>query len=234
MSVVGPALAFLHETLSSLELVLWGEVALAQLGAPTTVNSIMIIPTAGQFDLAARMLVDAGCRTAPWSYGTLDPRLIEACNNPAIQRIHASVAQQYYMLDLNSLRFEFSSPELRALKLLLIRAHYVDLAPPKHLGDIAGGQFTRVRNFYYPGKLVLLKSFIAALLNNKAAAATATTWDIILETWAVSYLCGYLDVGVDAFDSCPDNSIKDWYNHAIRRDRGGLDRSITKRTGRLG
>ena len=46
-------------------------------------------------------------------------------------------------------------------------------------------------------------------------------------------LSGYLDVPLDALDSCPDEAVKEWFNEAIRRDKGGLDKSITKRTGRL-
>ena len=41
-----------------------------------------------------------------------------------------------------------------------------------------------------------------------------------------------LNVDVDALDACEDEAVKDWYNKNIRRDQGGLNRAINKRTGR--
>jgi hypothetical protein len=50
--------------------------------------------------------------------------------------------------------------------------------------------------------------------------------------WAISYICGLLNVGVDALDTCKDEGVRNWYNKKIRRDQGSLNREINKRMGR--
>jgi hypothetical protein len=44
--------------------------------------------------------------------------------------------------------------------------------------------------------------------------------------------CGPSVREVDALDDCEDEAVKDWYNKSIRRDQGGLDRTINKWMGR--
>jgi hypothetical protein len=110
----------------------------------------------------------------------------------------------------------------------MLRPSFVEIAPPvQHEVDPAKF-FRKGGNFYYPNKLVLLESMIKTLLKEEQP----TTWETLLTAWAVSYICGYLDVDIDALDGCDDENVKAWYNAALRRDQGGLDRTWTKRRGR--
>ena len=109
----------------------------------------------------------------------------------------------------------------------MIHNDYVHLSPPCNQAEAKN--FILEDNFHYPHKLILLESFIRTLLKDNEP----TSWKYLLEAWATGYICGYLDVGVDVLDKCGDEMVKAWYNKAIRRDKGGLDKSRTKRTGRL-
>ena len=71
------------------------------------------------------------------------------------------------------------------------------------------------------------------LLVEKAAGNMINDWSLLLSVWIISYICGWLGVGVDALDDCEGDRVRDWYDKNIMRDQGGLDRTINKRTGRI-
>jgi len=77
-----------------------------------------------------------------------------------------------------------------------------------------------------------LESFIRVILEEEAAGMD-DYWSELLSAWAISYVCGMLNVGVDALYTCEDEGVRNWYNKNIMRDQGGLNREINKRTGRL-
>lgn len=192
----------------------------------------MLVPAEQDFDLAVRKLEDAGFRLAPWSYASVDPEILmkKKENAEKLQAMHARVAKQHRALDTHSTRFVFPQDEF---KLVVLRPSFVEIAPPVGLQQKvdAAPEFFRKDddgNFYYPDKLVLLESMIKTLLKEEQP----TMWKSLLTAWAVSYICGYLDVGVDALDGCEDENVRVWYNAAIRRDQGGLDQTRNIRTGR--
>lgn len=112
-------------------------------------------------------------------------------------------------------------------KIALLRPEYVDIALPvgpqeEHATEADGKWFRRDDNLYYPEKIVLLERLIRTLLKE----VQPTMWKTILRGWSVGYICGYIDVELDALDGCENEDVKTWYNSAIRRDQGGLDRTI--------
>lgn len=186
----------------------------------------MLVPTEDDFDLAMRKLEDAGFRPAPWSYASVNPEILDKKENAEkLQAMHTRVAKQYRTLDTHSKRFMFPQNEF---KLVMLHPSFVEITPPVQQKADTAKFFCKNSNFYYPDKLVLLESMIKTLLKEEQP----TTWRSLLTAWAVSYICGYLDVCVDALDGCEDENVKEWYNAAIRRDQGGLDRTRNKRTGR--
>ena len=79
---------------------------------------------------------------------------------------------------------------------------------------------------------MLLESFICVIPEENEAGMDGF-WAGCVSVWAISYICGLLNVGVDALDDCEDEGVRDWYNKNIRRDQGSLNREINKRTGRV-
>ena len=77
---------------------------------------------------------------------------------------------------------------------------------------------------------MLSESFIYVALEEETAGERVYNLSLLLAAWAISYICGMLNVDVDALDACEDEAVKDWYNKSIRRDQGGLNRAINKRT----
>jgi hypothetical protein len=195
----------------------------------------MFIPAEEDFLAAVEKLEHAGFRRTPWSYATKDPDLLGT--NPRTLRIHGSRIREYERFDQHSVRFHFPSSFNAREKVVLLRSQYVHLSPPS-AAEIATAphllteRFFVDGNLYYPNKVVLLESFIRVTLEEEKEGDGVYNWSELLGAWAISYICGMLNVGVDALDACEDEAVKDWYNKNTRRDQGGLNREINKRTGR--
>ncbi|KAI9875801.1 MAG: hypothetical protein M1830_007992, partial [Pleopsidium flavum] len=127
-------------------------------------------------------------------------------------------------------------------RVVLLRSSYVHLTPPIEAalpssthtfpGSLSTSHFYVDNNLYYPDKVQLLESLIKVILEDKDTGYLKT-WQTLLRAWAISYVYGELNVENDALDVCEDADVKSWFNKAIRRDQGGLDRTITKRKGRI-
>jgi hypothetical protein len=195
----------------------------------------MFVPAEEDFLAAVGKLEDAGFRRTPWSYATKDPDLLGT--DPLTSKIHRSRIREYERFDEHSVRFHFPSSFNLREKVVLLRSAYVHLSPPS-AAEIATAphlpaqQFFVDGNLYYPNKVVLLESFIRVTLKEENEGEGVYNWSELLGAWAISYIYGMLNVDVDALDACEDEAVKDWYNKNIRRDEGGLNREINKRTGR--
>jgi hypothetical protein len=193
----------------------------------------MLVPTEEDFLTAVKKLEDAGFHRTPWSYATVDPELLGT--DPITLKIHRREIQKRERFDQHSVRFHFPSSFNIREKVVLLQSRYVHLSPPSAeqisiAPHLPAQQFFVNGNLYYPNEVVLLESFIRVILEEKAAGMY--NWSALLSAWAISYVCGLLDVDVDALDTCEDERVRDWYNKKIRRDQGGLNRAINKRTGR--
>ncbi|KAF2790583.1 hypothetical protein K505DRAFT_377421, partial [Melanomma pulvis-pyrius CBS 109.77] len=210
--------------LHPLKVVVWGEQAIAFLGAGTLLNSYMLIPSESDFDLAAQKLVKAGFRPAPWSYGIIDPHLLP--DDEISRRINPMDIPGYRMLDDNSVRFQFPAGFSGPERVVLLRSKYVGLSPPND--PISMQRFHCHENLYYPNKALLLESFIRTLLQDSPGF-----WRDALGGWAISYVYGLLMVEDTVLDSCDEENVRLWFNEKIRRGKGGLDRTtVSKRVGR--
>jgi hypothetical protein len=122
-------------------------------------------------------------------------------------------------------------------KVALVQSRYAHLSPPGSATQIPTAPhlptqpFFVIHNFCYPNKVVLLESFIRVILEEEEAGME-DYWSGLLSAWAISYICGHLDVALDALDTCEDEGVRNWFNKNIYRDQGGL-REINKRTGRV-
>lgn len=186
----------------------------------------MLIPSDSDFSQAVSKLEQAGFSNIPWSYGTVDPKILETNDDPVLHRTYLKRQRDFAKLDAHSTRFHFPPDRGFSVKLVLLRSDYVELDIPQG-STSAGGFDSQDGIFHYPNKLVLLASVIRTLLKEKPSY-----WKSLLTAWAISFICGHLDVSLDALDGCPNDDVKDWFNKTIRRGQGGLDKSITKRTGR--
>jgi len=212
------------QALHPVKVVVWGEAAMAFLGAVTLLNSYMLIPSESDFDLAARKLVEAGFRPAPWSYGITDPQLRP--DNEITRRINPMDIPGWRMLDNNSVRFQFPAGLSGPERVVLLRSTYVGLSPPNDLSSMQ--RFYCHETLYYPNSALLLESFIRTLLRDSPGF-----WRDLLEGWSISYIYGILMVEDTVLDSCDEESIRLWFNENIRRGKGGLDRTtVTKRVGK--
>ncbi|KAN0070899.1 hypothetical protein V8E54_011064 [Elaphomyces granulatus] len=224
------------KALNPIKAVVWGEMAMIYLGVPIIPNSFMLIPAEKDFAAAVKKLEDAGFHRTPWTYGTtVDPKII---TDPTTLRVHKRQSKKYERFDHHSVRFNFPSSFDIKETVVLLESCYANLSPPSD-GQISIApylsipQFSVDGNLYYPNELVLMESFIRVLLVEKAAGNMKNDWSLLLSVWIISYICGWLDVGVDALDDCEDDRVRDWYNKNIMRDQGGLNRAINKRTGRI-
>ncbi|KAI9772216.1 MAG: hypothetical protein M1840_000965 [Geoglossum simile] len=196
----------------------------------------MIVPAEEDFLAAVKKLEDSGFHGMPWSYGTVDPELLGT--DPLTLEIHRGEIQKYERFDQHSVRFHFPSSFNIEEKVLLLQSRYVHLSPPSAAQistapHLLTQQFFVSGNLYFPNKIVLLESFIRVILVEEAAGKVVNDWSPLLSAWAISYICGMLDVGADALDTCEDEKVGAWYNENIGRDRGGLNKAINKRTGRM-
>lgn len=170
----------------------------------------MLVPLDNSHSVAVERLKNAGFCHSTWSYGSLDSGTFTGEDkDPFLRRIHADIARQYQMLDDHSTRFQFPlhfPGEFRTLKLILLCGNYVEIRPPLALQSVDG--YTQDGIFYYPDAVVLLESIIKTLLKD----GKESTWRSMLETWAISYVCGYLDVSLDALDKCPDTAVREWFS----------------------
>ncbi|KAI9860740.1 MAG: hypothetical protein M1813_005663 [Trichoglossum hirsutum] len=197
-------------------------------------QSFMFILTEEDFLAAVKKLEDGGFHRKPWSYATVDPELLGT--NLVTLKIHRREIREYERFDQHSVRFHFPSSFNISEKVVLLQSCYVHLSPPSAAQISTAPHLPTQRffvngNLYYPSKVVLLESFIRVILEEKAAGVY--NWSGLPSAWAISYVCGMLSVGVDALDTCEDERVRDWYNKNIRRDQGGLNRAINKRTGRM-
>ena len=199
-------------------------------------QGFMLVPAEQDFSAAVEKLEGAGFRRIPWSYATVDPDLLGT--NPMTVRIHKKRIREFERFDQHSVRFHFPPTVNMREKVALVQSRYVHLSPPGSATQISTAPhlptqpFFVIDNLYYPNKVVLLESFIRVILEEEAAGMD-DYWSGLLSAWAISYICGMLNVGVDALDTCEDEGVRNWYDKNIMRDQGGLNREINKRTGRL-
>ncbi|KAK5988304.1 hypothetical protein PT974_12451 [Cladobotryum mycophilum] len=216
------ALSELQELLKPLEVVVWGEAAMASLGVPVVPHNIMLVPSEQDYAAVLDRVEREGFRNTPWSYGSLDPADIEAHpESKRLRQIHATADQHYMILNIHSTRYKFPSGRFPSLQLLFLRPDYVDLGPPLPStpdgpsscqdGSIA---FTRQGIFLYPDVSTLLKSFIRTGLKDE----DGKTWKTILYVWITSYICVYLPVRPDSLDGCKDESVKELFSQLIQSD----------------
>jgi len=216
------ALDYVAKTLHPIRVAVWGEEAMGFLGVPTILNSYMLVPSEADFDSAVKKLTDANFLLAPWSYGSIDPEVL-AKRSEITQRVHRKAIPKYQMLDAQSARFHLPTSNFHPEKVVLLRSSYVEMRPPTDTLSLQ--QFTCHENLYYPDKLILLESFIKALLKD-----SMNIWRSLLGCWAISYVYCTLMVDDDALDFCEDAKVREWFNEAIKRGKGGLDRTTwTKR-----
>jgi hypothetical protein len=182
----------------------------------------MLVPSEADFDCAVKKLTDANFIHTPWSFASLDPKVL-ADKSEIAQRITLEVIPEFRMLDAHSTRFDFPTSNFYPEKVVLLRSSYVEMRPPADAPCLQ--QFTCYENIYYPDKVTLLESFIKTLLKT-----SMNRWRSLLTCWAVAYVYGMLMVNDDALDSCEDAKVREWFNEAIRRGKGGMDRTTcTKR-----
>ena len=198
----------------------------------------MLIPSESEFPKAVKKLQEAGFREAPWSYDVVDPSKV--LDDPSSQFAAADATEDFQNLNTHSERYLF--PLLDKMgesshegKVVLLRGDYVHLYPPHSNEDgravsraLSGDMMRLEGNIYWPAPELLLESFIKTLLQEGS-----NEWELTLVAWAISYVYGYLDVGVDVLDGCADEDVKRWFNNKIRRDQGGLDEARTKRHGKV-
>ena len=55
---------------------------------------------------------------------------------------------------------------------------------------------------------MLLESFIRVILVEEAAGMMIHDWSSLLSAWNISYICGMLNVGIDALDTCEDGGAR--------------------------
>src|SRR2546423_5355304 len=130
------------------------------------------------------------------------------------------------MLDAHSVRFEFPTSNYYPIKIVLLKSSYVELCPPTNV--ISAQQFSYNKNLFYPNKVLLLESFARTLLKEDMSE-----WRALLTAWAISYVYGELGIADNALDDCNNEDVKKWFNEAIRRDEGGMNRTLNKRVGRV-
>ncbi|KAL7905430.1 hypothetical protein GGI35DRAFT_137972 [Trichoderma velutinum] len=212
------ALSELQNILEPLEVVVWGEAAMANLGVPLVPYNIMLVPSEQNYSAVLEKVEQKGfCKTL-WSYGSLDPADIDA--HPQSERmlqIHATADQHYKMLNINSTRYRFPSGAFPSFRLIILRPEYVDLSPPclsssKRPSDSQA--VTRQGNFFYPAVSTLIESFIKTALKDR----DGKTWSNVLYVWITSYICVYLPVRPDAMDSCGDESIRNHFSRLVTSD----------------
>ena len=183
------------------------------------------MPSESDFDLAVQKLKEAGFRLAPWSYArSVDPQLLP--DDEINRRINAAIPE-YKMIDSNSVRFQFPTSFRCKERVVLIRSSYVDLSPPSNPQSMQ--RFHRDQNLYYPDKVLLLESFVKTLLKD----SPTSSWQLTLQVWAISYMYGILMMENSSLDSCEGGAVRLWFNKAINRENGGLDRTVTKRKGKV-
>jgi len=200
----------------------------------------MLVPSEEDFEESMKLLDDAGFQHTPWSYATVDPKILDT--DPITQRLHASGIRGYQRLDAHSVRYQFPPSLNCEEKVVLLQSSYVHLSPPTDSAlsssthtlpaSPSTSHFYVNENLYYPDEAVLLESFIKVILEDKDTGYLKT-WQTLLKAWAISYVYGELDVDDDALEVCEDADVKSWFNKAIKRDQGGLDRTVTKRKGRI-
>jgi hypothetical protein len=183
----------------------------------------MLIPSNDDYSEAMKRLEVVGFRRTPWSYATIDPKILP--QDPITQRVHASAIKGYAMLDAHSVRYVFPDANFDGGKVVLLQSDYVHLRPP--LDDAAAinnGLFHTRSDFYWPNKILLLESFIRTLLQDGPSM-----WELTLTCWAITYVYGTLEVEANALDNCGDENVIAWFNNIIKRGQGGLDKTCTKR-----
>ncbi|KAI0864158.1 hypothetical protein F4860DRAFT_431950 [Xylaria cubensis] len=209
--------------LDPIKAIVWGEAAMGFVGVGTIRNSFMLVIEDSDLDAAIESLHSAGFRDAPWSYGSMvNPEIF---TDERIRNIHRWNVIDYRSIDANSIRFEFPAHTGEELRAVLIPSSYAHLS----LQLIPESRFTFHKGMYFPDRELLLESFIKTVVREREPSI----WSSTLTFWSTSYLYGQLMLSNDVLDSSSDEKAKAWFNENIRRDSGGLDRSMTKRRGRL-
>jgi hypothetical protein len=184
----------------------------------------MLIPSQSDYDLAAQKLVEARFRPAPWTYAITDPHRIP--DDEIGRRVRLDDYSDHRKIDDNSVRFQFPEGYPGHERVVLLRSTYVGLSPPTDPSSMQ--RFSYHENLYYPDIPLLLESFIRTLLQE-----TCGRWRSTLEVWVVCNLYCQKMLEDTILDSCDDESVRSWFNEAIRRGKGGIDRiTVTKRVGK--
>ncbi|KAI1120016.1 hypothetical protein F5Y10DRAFT_259217 [Nemania abortiva] len=209
--------------LGPIKAIVWGEVAMGFVGVGTIYNCFMLVIEDSDLIAAIKSLHIAGFRDAPWSFGSIiNP---EVYQDEYMQNLHRMTAIHYRYIDANSVRFEFPVGSEVEERVVLVRSSYVHLS----LQLIPESRFSFYKGMYFPDRELLLESFAKTIVREPEESK----WSSTLESWGITYLYGQLMLDDDVLDSITDEKAKDWFNENIRRYSGGLDRSMTKRRGRI-
>ncbi|KAF9630215.1 hypothetical protein BFW01_g396 [Lasiodiplodia theobromae] len=214
--------------LSPLRLALWGESAMIHLGVNIFISNYMLVPADDDFEEAAKKLLEAGFKPAPWSFGsTIDP--VRFQDDEKLSKIHRDVARHFEELDRNSVRFNLPDAAERDTRVVLIRSAYVGLCPLADGAEMVGYSQYKESSLYCPDSALLLKSFVRVYLNQ----LTPGQWKSTLHVWCIPYMYCHLMLEEDILDACEDEEVKAWFNKNIKRGEGGVDRTtVSKRVGR--
>jgi hypothetical protein len=170
------------------------------------------------------MLVNVGFRPAYWSLGATRDRF----DHPVAKRkVNPYDMPGYRIVDKYSLRFQLPLPEGedRLERVVLLRSSYIGRSPPDDPTSEEG--FMHHDNLYFSDMTLLTESFVRTLLQD-----TLGYWYDKMSSWTIPYIYGHLKAEDSLLGSCDNEEVKQWFNKAIRRYEGGLDRVGDKRTGR--
>ncbi|KAJ4310787.1 hypothetical protein N0V84_010795 [Fusarium piperis] len=224
----------ISKALDPLSAIMWGDMAVGNLGVGLTCENYMLVIEDENLDNAAQKLRQKGFRGAPWSYGSRDDPA--SYTDPKVQQSHRRIAQQYSNLDKHSVRFRFPTEGQAKARVVLLPCSYAHIAvTPETQGRFTtrpqDGSTQGGNNILYPDAALLLESFVRTLVKEPKMGG----WVSSLRMWAITHLYGDLRLGDDVLDSCDDEEAKAWFNQRIRRSSGGIDRvTCTKRLGKVG
>ncbi|KAJ8494550.1 hypothetical protein ONZ45_g13199 [Pleurotus djamor] len=219
---------FIASALEPIPAVLWGDHAIAALGAPVVCGHYMLVVDDVDYDDAVGRLRLAGFQDCDWSFASFAPDFYQGHIK---QRVYRTIVRDFGHLDQNLTRFFFPRELPQSMhfdkgtKIALLRSSYAHIRP--------SDKNTYRDNIQYPDASQLLLSFIQTYLREPRNGM----WTNTLHSWAISYVYGELGESMvrdDVLDGCDDAEAKAWFNASIQRFEGGMDRATcTKRLGRV-
>lgn len=236
-------LDFVADILQSIQLVVWGDLAVRYLGVPAVHDVIFSIHSSHktpaeylqcymlgvrdkEIELAAEKLASLGFVREHWSFSSpIDPATLKTTETS--KRIQETIRPAFANFDSQSIRFHYPDKQKHVQQTVLIPSSYMHLSAPQapsHTSKQGSAIPTQPPfyihgNLYYPNVIVLLQSFIMVCIQERATTRRGM-WQARLETWAIGYLYGELSLRDNVLDSCQDSSVKEFFNLAIKRGSG--------------